>query len=725
MEKLCVFLPFLLVGLALNGQDTQKQDSLLNILKDNPPARVEIETYLELGNVYQYNTPDSAERYFERAKNGALHLNDYNTLVRSLIGLGNCYAFWCDYEKALGIYLEALSYSERLKDRATLATCYSSIGIIYADRGIYDTTIMYFQKSLEIFETLKDTAGLAKCYNNIGLVYDCQGKYNQAIQEYTKSMGIDIRQNNQSGLSVDYNNIGSVYFNKGNYAKALDYYFKSLKIREQLGDKNGIAQCCNNIAIAHSNMHNNGKAVEYYNKSLSIKLELKDLRGIASCYNNIGSQFYETRNYPKALEFFIKSLEIRKSLNDLDGIGQCNDNIAVVYSDMGQYKDALSYYFKNIKTHETIGDREGLSLTYINVASSYNDLGSYSQAINFALKGLSAAKEIENLNLQRAAYSLLSSIYGSTADYKKALDYYILFKQANDTIYSKESSEQLNKLEVQYQAEKKQVEIDKLNQQNELQKLQIRHQEDRNQKIILLSSFTVGSILLIGFFTYTSRKRKQQVLFQRQMAYITQLKMLNTRNRISPHFVFNVLNHEVIAENSDGERFELQGLVKLLRQSLEVTESLCVPLGKELDFVKTYIDVERRSLGDDFFLKWEMGEDIDYNTCMLPSMIVQIPVENAIKHALRGRDGEKILQIVVNKQPKGILIMVVDNGSGFTQPPVERKGTGTGLKVIYQTIELLNACNQEKIAFTISANDSSSGGTHVSIYIPQNYSYEL
>jgi hypothetical protein len=52
-------------------------------------------------------------------------------------------------------------------------------------------------------------------------------------------------------------------------------------------------------------------------------------------------------------------------------------------------------------------------------------------------------------------------------------------------------------------------------------------------------------------------------------------------------------------------------------------------------------------------------------------------------------------------------------------------GTGTGLKVIYQTIELLNAKNEEKIEFTILADRVSGDGTRVSIFIPLNYSYEM
>lgn len=725
MKSYFILFLFLLFDLTIPAQNIHKRDSLIKVLKSNPSDKVLVETYLQLGNIYQSNSPDSAKWYFEKADIKSQKLGDYDLQVKSLIGLGNCYSFQGDYKKALDLHLKSLAFSKRMNSKFKIANCYSNIGIIYANQGIYDTTILYFQKSLSIFQDIKDTNGIAKCYNNIGTVYKLQGKFDSAIKEYDKSLEIDINKNKQADLAIDYFNMGAAYFGKGDFSSALNYYYKSLKIREDFGDKIGVAQCFNNIAIAHSSMHNNDKAVEYYNKSLAIRIEIGDQRGMASCYNNIGSQFYESRNYPKALEFFFKSLDIRKTLNDLDGICQCNGNIAVVYADMGRDKEALSCYFQNIKAYKMMDDKESLSSTYINIGSSNISLGDNLAAINFLNKGLSLAQEIKSLDLQRNGYQLLSVSYSKIGDYKKALDYYKVFKQINDSIYSSKSREQLNILETNYQTEKKELEINRLKQQNEFQQLLVLRQKNRNQVIIIVCSSLVVLLLLTGFIIYISRKRKHDRSIQHQMAYITQLKMMNIRNRISPHFVFNVLNHEVIAESNEGDRFELQGLIKLLRQSLEVTESLCVSLQRELDFVKTYIDIERRSLGDNFLIQCNVDERIILDTFLLPSMIIQIPVENAIKHALRGKDGEKVLNIDLEKQTRGVLISIVDNGAGFMQTHVNPKGTGTGLRVIYQTIELLNAKNQEKITFDISANEGSFCGTRVLIYIPRNYSYVL
>ena len=75
----------------------------------------------------------------------------------------------------------------------------------------------------------------------------------------------------------------------------------------------------------------------------------------------------------------------------------------------------------------------------------------------------------------------------------------------------------------------------------------------------------------------------------RSQHMINTLRMENIRNRVSPHFIFNVLNRE-INSHSNGYSENMRQLVKLMRRNLELTEHLCVTLDEELDFVHTYID---------------------------------------------------------------------------------------------------------------------------------------
>ena len=82
-------------------------------------------------------------------------------------------------------------------------------------------------------------------------------------------------------------------------------------------------------------------------------------------------------------------------------------------------------------------------------------------------------------------------------------------------------------------------------------------------------------------------------------------------------------------------------------------------------------------------------------------MMIQIPIENAIKHALKDKEGMKRLWIDIKKTGEGICVKVRDNGGGYRINSANH-GTGTGIKVILQTIQLLNANNKKHIDISIT-----------------------
>ena len=181
-----------------------------------------------------------------------------------------------------------------------------------------------------------------------------------------------------------------------------------------------------------------------------------------------------------------------------------------------------------------------------------------------------------------------------------------------------------------------------------------------------------------------------------------------------------------MAGRKEEEKHELASLVKLMRRNLELAEQLCVTLSEELDFVRTYIDLERRSLGDAFYPEISLAPDVHPEQVMLPSMLIQIPVENAVKHALRGKEGERRLWITVTRTANAISIKVTDNGGGY-RPNSRNRGTGTGMKVIMQTIQILNMKNKETIDVSVHnvLLDSGETGCEVAFLLPDKYDYTI
>lgn len=255
-------------------------------------------------------------------------------------------------------------------------------------------------------------------------------------------------------------------------------------------------------------------------------------------------------------------------------------------------------------------------------------------------------------------------------------------------------------------------------------------QEQRNEVLELRQTqFIVWGIavlsVLIACFVYIYTKKKRALLLAQNRRTVSTLRLENIRNRLSPHFIFNVLNQEM-AGLKEAERQDFSSLVKLMRRNLELAEHLCVTLAEELDFVRTYLELMRRSLGPDFHPDIKLEPDVRPDEVVLPSMLIQIPVENAVKHALKDKEGARRLWITVHKVVRGIDIRITDNGGGFRPGSIHR-GTGTGLKVIMQTIQILNQKNRETIDVSVQNVDLPDGevGCCVFFHLPEHYDYTL
>ena len=240
----------------------------------------------------------------------------------------------------------------------------------------------------------------------------------------------------------------------------------------------------------------------------------------------------------------------------------------------------------------------------------------------------------------------------------------------------------------------------------------------------------LAALALLGFLVFLvhSRRKKARMKEEQMLRRIVSLRMENIRNRITPHFIYNVLNHELLLKQQ-GKESRLGDLVMLLRRQQDLAGNFCTSLKEELDFVRLYVSAEtgRMSVKPDFSVHIAGG--IDPERMRLPSMMVQIFVENAIKHGLKGAvsrpEGKKLfLWIDVYASGGCRFIDVSNNGSPLQESAAA--GQGTGLKVVSQTIQLLNETNERPMSYSVGWHQSP-GGEKVwlaRLAIPEDYDFD-
>ncbi len=433
--------------------------------------------------------------------------------------------------------------------------------------------------------------------------------------------------------------------------------------------------------------------------------------------NNRGTSYYYREDYQTAIKYFQKVIDLVEGYADMSfelNLGRLN--LGDCYLQLNMVDLAVKY----INECQLFFEEMGVSTALYYIDTQKIELALLQKDFQEARRLLSESVVPPGIDpdMVHIRNKYLQQFYEETGNYKRAYHYLQRNNQLDDSIRNERVRMRTADLTLRYQ------------QDSTLIAHRVLLQEQKNKVLVLRQTqfvvFAVAVVsILTAVFLYLYSKKKRALLLARNHRTVSTLRLENIRNRLSPHFIFNVLNREM-AERNVEEKQELSSLVKLMRRNLELAEQLCVTLAEELDFVKTYINLERRSLGPDFHSELKIEKDVQPEQIRIPSMMIQIPVENAVKHALREKEGERNLWVSVCRRGNGICIKITDNGGGY-RPDSRNRGTGTGMKVIMQTIQILNNKNKEAIDVSVHNVSLQSGemGCEVTFWLPDNYDYRI
>jgi sensor histidine kinase YesM len=206
----------------------------------------------------------------------------------------------------------------------------------------------------------------------------------------------------------------------------------------------------------------------------------------------------------------------------------------------------------------------------------------------------------------------------------------------------------------------------------------------------------------------------------------SELKAL--RAQMNPHFVFNILNtieSYALDNNKEAASVMIQKFSRLTRLVLENSMNQLVPFENDLNSLQLYIELEQMRYADKFMVVYNIQERIVEGDYLIPPMIIQPFVENAILHGLRNKaDGNGILKLSASLQTEYIIVQVEDNGIGRAKAAESKANnpihkSSVGIKVTQDRISIFNNLNPDRKA-NVEIQDLHEG-TRVVISIPANH----
>jgi anti-sigma regulatory factor (Ser/Thr protein kinase) len=361
-----------------------------------------------------------------------------------------------------------------------------------------------------------------------------------------------------------------------------------------------------------------------------------------------------------------------------------------------------------------------------NTIADAEKLGSVSQQIEQQQSLATLYFKNEN---QDDAIVLLEETYdlalknGRTFDAKKAMlalsDYYR--KQGNQTKAIELYDKFLNDFDRMVQADSTlvdskifQVTEEKIKQLEKERALKDELITKKNKFNYVLIGSVILMLILLGLIAkalFSIKTKNKKIALQ------------SLRREMNPHFIFNSLNsvNQFIAQNNELEANKyLTSYSNLMRNMMETSNKDFISLSNELEQIKKYLDLEHLRFQDKFEYEIVVDEKLDSDAILVPNMLIQPHLENAIWHGLRYRETKGTLKVTFAEENQLIKVSIEDDGIGVEKSKElktqnQKVHESRGLNNVEERIKLLNDLYHQQISYTISTG-TDGNGTLVTLY---------
>lgn len=370
------------------------RDSLLGLLPHAKDDIAAVELYINLGQQYESNDPETAKQYYRKAKRLSEQIGYTLGEIKFVTNYGFVLNMQGFYDSTLAMNLYAVELSRKIGDSVYLAKTLFNTGTSYRLKNEFGTAVKYYEegrrlvgkfgnKAMEaqandilqsLYSSMKQyrkgvsyglaavkglklsgsTILLGTAYNNLGLNYAFLRLYDSARLCYNEALKIAIRTGDQNMETAQYLNMSDISFKQGNHADAKPYLDKALSLAKKLDLFEAEAIALKGLAFYHKDIRNYELSKIYADSALDIANRLDFKQEKLSIYTHMANISFAMQNITqgnqyaqmaRALSDSILNDQIYKTTLDIEKRYETqkkNTQIALQKS-MIQRKDILNY----------------------------------------------------------------------------------------------------------------------------------------------------------------------------------------------------------------------------------------------------------------------------------------------------------------------------------------------------------------------------------------------
>lgn len=538
-----------------------------------------------------------------------------------------------------------------------------------------------------------------------------------AIYYYNLALEIAIRNSDDKNEAELLSRIGGAKYILGEFDSALDYFIQSLNIFRNSKDKKGIAVGLNNVGIIYNIIGKSEEARSNHLNSALLCEEIGDSDLLAKNYFNLGILNQTLHNYDTALYFANKHFQINTQLNNENEILKVSNLKGYIYLEQGKYLLAKDE-FLTVINKESYKNSWEISYALSGLSTTEQKLGDLDQSIYYGKKSLNLAIEIQaKWDIQNVS-EILSESYALKGDFENAYYYHIEHKLYSDSIFNDERENRVNYL----QLKQEDFEYIMLAKENEVKTERI---QKKNDQMMLIAFGTILFILIAVFLFRTTRLKTKlnNELINKNAEIDIKNKELIQLNATKDAF-FRIIGHDVKTPIStvvsftdllqnNYEQFSKEEILEYLGVTKESAHNAIDLLENLLEWAKAQTGITNvkplesnvlRLINDsvkhlnsnisskNITLNIDVPDDL--TSTLDRNMTVSI-LRNLLSNAIKFTNENGKITMSAEKDNKGVLIVISDNGVGMSSEKLEslfqienassstgtrnEKGTGVGL----------------------------------------------
>ncbi len=633
-------------------------DSLKRVIPSVKNDTVLIETYIEIGRLYQNVDTDSAFIYLKKSLDYSLKTNNLIGSAKANYYLATYYYTDEKFDNSLKYFLSSLEIFLTLKDSLYISSIYTNIGVIYLYGNDRQVALDYQIKALEINTNLKRSRGIGSNLNNIGQIYQELNNYEKAIEYYNKTLEIGLESESDQFILTSYLNIGALYLDQDLFEKAYENFNKAYKRMNDYEDADFKIEILSNLGEYYLDTNQPDSAITYIQKSLNIAFDENRKRTLTYSYFLVGRYFIVLKNYRLSITHFLEAIKLSETLNMTEKVDLYYKYLSDVYSEINDYKNAHIYLQKSIAIKNSIQtDQLIMSLGEYEKQKEFDKI----QA-EFKLEQIKKESKLENEAIRLKWQFYISIII---IVFLVVLVIIFITTYRNKTKANKQLTSQ-NEI-IEHQSEELKVTIDQL-QKSEKELEYLNKTKDKFFSIIahdLKNPFNI----LIGYSDLLLNEtdlKKQPEEFN---------KIVQSMNRTAEHSYSLLENLLAWARSQSGGltvNFEKFNMAELINSNIEYYKEIA------------------SSKGINLFFKVEKQLHVLADKNML-NVILRNLIDNAVKFTVKDDRIDIISKMVDDK----IKVSVCDSGKGIsledqkklflidsdfkTKGTANESGTGLGL----------------------------------------------